>query len=88
MKGQIGFIIDPTSSLNPVKDSTLLLMQAAIRMGFGVWWSNSNTIFATNSGVSAKWNAYGKNVSPSPKFLNDLDIICLLYTSPSPRDRQ
>jgi len=47
------FVIDPISRLNPAKDSSVALMQAAQRAGLSLWWCTPADLVAAGAAVSA-----------------------------------
>ncbi len=47
------FVIDPISRLNPAKDSSVALMQAAQRAGLSLWWCTPADLLARGGQVSA-----------------------------------
>ena len=47
------FVIDPISRLNPAKDSSVALMQAAQRAGLSLWWCTPADLLARGGLVSA-----------------------------------
>jgi glutathione synthase len=47
------FVIDPISRLNPAKDSSVALMQAAQRAGLSLWWCTPADLVAAGAQVSA-----------------------------------
>lgn len=69
------FVIDPISRLNPAKDSSVALMQAAQRAGLNLWWCTPADLVASGGQVSA-W--------VRPLRLAEIALVDGAWRAPSP----
>ncbi|MDP3979806.1 MAG: hypothetical protein Q8Q33_00170 [Chlamydiota bacterium] len=87
MPRKIGFVIDPIENLNPQKDSSILLMNAACSLGYTVFWSSAASVFAKTDTVFGIWTPYSKSsIQSQVMAFDDLDIIFLREEPPLDKD--
>ncbi len=88
----LGVIMDPISSIHPEKDTTLLLLRAAQRLGFRLSYFEINDIFAKNNGVwgwarplrvfEGREHYYEFGGDPEPLLLTGLSVLLMRKDPP------
>ena len=94
---KFGVVMDPIGSINFKKDSTLSILIEAQSRKHDLIYMEPSSLFLRDDGAYAltqeiKVRDDSENwfelSTTSEMLLSDLDMICLLYTSPSPRDKR
>lgn len=87
MNTKIGFVIDPIERLNLEKDSSILLMNAALRNNYDVFWCETPDIHATAGQVWGLWQQYLSSTSQKKhQNFNEFDFIFLREEPPIDQD--
>ena len=69
---KVGVVMDPIESIIVKKDTTLAMLLAAQKRGWVIHYMLQSNLYMDQGLPRAK--------------MRTLSVICLLYTSPSPRD--
>ncbi|MHB1544386.1 MAG: glutathione synthase [Gammaproteobacteria bacterium] len=88
----LGVIMDPIDSIHPEKDTTLLLLEAAQRVGFRLSYFEISDIYAKNNGVwgrgrplrvsERKDRFFEFDGDPEPLLLTDLSVLLMRKDPP------